>query len=250
MPTTPADQPLSGLGVLVTRPPDQAETLCRLIETAGGTPWRLAAMEIRPLPMAAPVVLDGYDMAIFISANAVQHGLAQLRGQTRYACVGAATARALANVGIERILVPEAGFDSESLLALEPLREIRGQRVLIVRGRDGRETLAQGLRQRGATVDYLEVYERVAAQTDTKPVLRAWQRGAIDLATITSADLLEHLANLLGDEGMALLRATPTVVFGPRLAEKARAMGIEQVQPAPSNDDTGLLQGLVALSSR
>ena len=72
--------PLSGLGVLVTRPDHQAGSLCQLIESRGGTPIRYPALLIRePRDWASALaVFDGladYDLAIFTSANAVERAL-------------------------------------------------------------------------------------------------------------------------------------------------------------------------------
>jgi uroporphyrinogen-III synthase len=71
---------LGGRGILVTRPAHQAEPLCGLIEAAGGRALRFPVMEIRPAADQPAVQADlarlaGYDLAIFVSANAVQYTL-------------------------------------------------------------------------------------------------------------------------------------------------------------------------------
>ena len=66
--------PLSGLGVLVTRPKDQAEPLCRLIEAAGGRALKLPGLVIAPATDSAAarrLLAADSDLLIFISRNAV-----------------------------------------------------------------------------------------------------------------------------------------------------------------------------------
>jgi uroporphyrinogen-III synthase len=79
--------PLEGLGVLVTRPRDQALALCRLLEAQGARPLRFPAMEIHPLaeprgPAEHGAAVAGFDIVVFTSANAVKYG-ARLLAQTR-----------------------------------------------------------------------------------------------------------------------------------------------------------------------
>ncbi|MEA3242729.1 MAG: uroporphyrinogen-III synthase, partial [Pseudomonadota bacterium] len=44
----PSAAPLQGVGVLVTRPAHQADSLCELIRQQGGTAIRFPVLEIRP----------------------------------------------------------------------------------------------------------------------------------------------------------------------------------------------------------
>ena len=71
--------PLSGVGVLVTRPELQAMPLCRLLEAQGASTLRLPAVEIKPLGDRRALAmrlgaLESFDVIIFTSANAVRFG--------------------------------------------------------------------------------------------------------------------------------------------------------------------------------
>src|SRR5262245_11815258 len=136
-------EPLRGRTVLVTRPAHQASVLAQLIEDAGGRCVLFPAIAIEPPadPHAAALLLHeagSFDFAIFASANAVERafvltpGLA--RGLRNVFAIGTATARALSAYGIEEVTVPEDAADSEALLRLPALQELRGRRILIVRG--------------------------------------------------------------------------------------------------------------------
>jgi uroporphyrinogen-III synthase len=144
---------LSGVRVLVTRPQRQAGELVRRIEQAGGEALVFPVMEIQSRSDAADVQerlaqIDRYTLAIFISANAVEDGLAALASaggslsHLRIAAVGRATAAALQAAGQTVQLVPDSACTSEALLAMPPMQFMQGERVLIFRGEGGRELLA------------------------------------------------------------------------------------------------------------
>jgi len=112
--------PLTGLTVLVTRPAAQCAMLCAEIEGRGGSAIAFPAVEIEPVAVqAAAVAAADYDLVVFVSVNAVEHGAQQVikSARTRIAAIGRATAAALAAAELAADIVPEAGFNSEALLA-------------------------------------------------------------------------------------------------------------------------------------
>jgi len=242
------DHELDGLHVLVTRPPGQAEKLSTGIRQLGGNPLPLPLLEISPVVPAdnqLQSALTQIDLVIFISANAVEHGLLYLNplpAQVQVAAIGQATAEHLHVAGIEVTLVP-ARFDSEGLLALPQLQDLQGKVVLIVRGVGGREKLAQTLRQRGAHVSYLEVYQRTCPAWRDVDVARALRA---DIITITSGEALENLATLACRPGAGALWSKPLLVFHERIASHARELGFKltPVVAAQPGDDA-LLDALV-----
>ncbi len=250
------ERPLEGLAVLVTRPADQAEGLCALLEAAGARPVRLPLLEIEPLGQEAPAAellrrSGHWDWLIFVSANAVRYALDLSGGaswasaRTRVAAVGAATARALAAAGIQVDLIPKAQFNSESLLAAPEMAEMAGRRVLIVRGEGGRELLAEALRARGAALAYAEVYRRRRAEVDAAALAALWGSGGIGLAVATSGEVLDHLMAILGEAGVAFAVSTPLAVIGARVGRLARDRGWRQVIVAEQASDAELAEAIV-----
>jgi uroporphyrinogen-III synthase len=246
-------QPLAGRTVLVTRPAHQAVALAQAIRAAGGTAFEFPALEIEPVSLdelSVPLVrLAEADIAVFISPNAAQFGMAAIRasdalpGAIRVFAVGPGTARALQAQGVSGVITPD-GRDSEALLALPQLQDVAGKRVVIVRGVGGRVLLAETLRKRGARVDLMECYRRLRPHADAAPLLARWQAGGIDAVTVTSAETLHNLAAQLGEAGMPLLAATPLFAPHEKIAEAARRFGIAPVITTPGGDD-GLVDGLV-----
>lgn len=218
---------LAGIGVLVTRPEHQAEPLASAVEAAGGRAIRFPAIEITPRPTAAiatdAAMLQPPDIAIFVSANAVLYGLGYT-GAARIAAVGPATAAAIEAAGRQVDIQPEGGFDSEHLLAEAELNDVAGKVIRIIRGQAGRELLAETLRARAATVEYLAVYARGAPRPDPATLddlEAAWQRGDITAVTVMSVETLLNLLSLLPDELENRLRETLLVTPAERVIIEA-----------------------------
>ncbi len=223
------EQPLAGLGVLVTRPEPEGGALAGALTDAGARPWQLPGVEIRS---HAPEE-DGLDRArasldtalfVFVSRNAVRFGLPALGGvPTRALAVGPATAAELAAAGVT-VVSESAGFDSEALLTLDLLAEPLDEEIWIVRGVGGRALLGDTLSARGANVSYLEVYRRTPPDPEPAVLaetLAAWRHGGIGVVTATSVEILDNLRNLLGSEYADLLSGTPLVTASERVVQRA-----------------------------
>lgn len=254
MSSIPRSRDLAGIQVLVTRPTAQAEGLCEGIRQSGGIPVRFPVIEIRfiaPDPAFSQSVqgLQPQDRVIFVSANAVS-GLSRacrklgldLPRTSRIAAIGPATARALEQTGLPPTLIPQQGFTSEALLAMEDLHGVRGERIFIVRGTDGRSTLADTLSARGARVTYLETYRRERPQAPRTVVLEALERGEIDLLTATSGEALDNLCELTRTLSPKTMQRIPIVVGGHRVAGLARDRGFRHVITAPDPSDAAMLE--------
>lgn len=259
MPRPESAPDLTGVHVLVTRPRGQEQELCDLIRAAGGVSLHYPVLEIEDSPLQGPLEqqlqqLDRFDLVIFISPNAVARGMNLINAHgglppnLRTATIGRGSGRELKRIlGRAPDIVPSQQFNSEGLLALPQLQQMAGQRVLIVRGEGGREVLAETLRQRGAEVEYAEVYRRSRPQVDNTALMRAWARNEIDIIVITSGEGLRNLYDMVGQLGRQWLRKTPILVINERLVALARELGIE---PSPivaaEASDHGIIAAIAA----
>jgi uroporphyrinogen-III synthase len=239
--------PLSGSTILVTRPTAQAESLCLQIQRYGGTPIRFPTITIEPITAA---VADVCDLAVFVSANAVQYGAHLLapNASMRVAAIGKATAAALREAKVQVDYVPESGFTSEALLAHPDLKLEPGMRALIMRGEGGRELLQQSFERAGLSVQTREVYRRVLPQIDIArrdAIEAGWAEEGVDIVILTSVTTLQHLLELLSDRGRALLKNANLLVISDRIGEAASAAGLRgEIIIAAGADDDSILGGL------
>ncbi|MET0377979.1 MAG: uroporphyrinogen-III synthase [Spongiibacteraceae bacterium] len=256
---------LAGLRVLITRPRGRGETLAAAIRAAGGEVAEVPLLAVEPLDPqrdaelcrsvdARLQQLDRYDAIIVISINAVAMGLERASRfwpswptQPRWYAIGSATAEALQQWGVAAS-APARGMYSEALLALPELQHMENQRVLIVRGIGGRETLASVLRARDATVEYAECYRRV------EPVLDLAERTAltapVDVICVNSAETLANLWNNLPESARADVYRRALIVPSARVAEKAHELGFQYVITAANAGTAATLDALAGIKKR
>lgn len=253
---------LTGLRVMVTRPASQVGSLLENLKAKGIIPFLFPLLEIRDYePPGIHALLDrlaDYDMLIFISPSAVQFGLNkiqnrhQIPGTIRLAAVGKGSARELEDrLGKAPDIYPQHDAGSEALLAEPEMHDIAGKKILIIRGRGGRELLAKTLTQRGAEVDYAEVYERCPPQGDTGPLETRIRAHQIDIILVTSRDALQNLCTIVNPELVPALRTIPILVIHPRQAEAVQNQGF--IHPpilAHDGSDAAIIEALTSWNYR
>jgi uroporphyrinogen-III synthase len=245
--------PLSGRGIVITRPREHAPALADLIRAAGGNPVLFPTIEILPPEnpeTTAGVIasLEKFQLAIFISPTAVLQGLGMVGAsrswpeRLRAAAVGKGTAGALEERGFRDVISPAKGADSEALAELTELQDLRGRSVVIFRGQGGREWLRSELQARGARVEYAECYRRARPQADARGLLASWQSGGVEAVSITSAEGLANFFGMLGPTGGRYLRATPVFVPHPRIEAAARKHDIREIVVTGRGDDRAVAE--------
>lgn len=251
---------LAGTTVLVTRPREQSSELCQALQQTGARVILLPTLSIEPIPIAALqrnliLDLDRYQFVICVSPNAARLGLEALADywpqwpvQQQWFAVGPATGTAMADWGLN-LKVAQQGATSETLLDWPELQELSDHKILILRGEGGRETLADTLRQRGASVDYLELYRRMAPAEDPAPLLAALQQPDPLILTVTSGDGLRNLMTMVGPR-LPRLQACPLVVVSGRLAEFARQQGFHDVTQAQSPAASDMIKAIGAIQQQ
>jgi uroporphyrinogen III methyltransferase/synthase len=201
------------------------------------------APAIRTVSLEATVPsLREYDHVIISSPNGARELLARVRDARELAGVvvaamGPGTARALRELGIAADVVPERSV-AEGMVEALAAADVR--RVLLVRGREGRDVLPEALRERGAEVDLLHLYETVAEPLSGDALAAA--TGA-DYVTFTSASTVRHFASACGG---SLPDGPKLASIGPATSAELRAHGREPDLEADPHTPDGLVATLLA----
>lgn len=240
---------LTGARVLVTRPAEQADPLCRLLEKHGASVTRLPLQVIEPTRQstAAATQLQQSRAAlawIFTSANAVRFARSLDAGVwPPCIAVGAATAAALQQLASVTATVPPQRYDSEGVLALPELQDVRDHDVVIVTGEGGRDAIETGLTERGARVTRIEVYRRVALPHAPDRIEHALRD--VDAIVVTNGEALQQLVARTPDEARAHLFGLQLVVPSQRVVEQALELGFTTAPLVPEQiGDAGYLRAL------
>ncbi len=251
----PANSPLAGKRVVVTRAREQAEDFCRALEARGARPVLIPTIEIRdPESWAA---LDGalallaeFDYLLVTSANGVRKLLERMRAaglvpgaleRLTVGAIGPSTAAELRDAGVRVDFVPQE-YRAEGLLESLAGREVRGKAFLVPRAAVARDLVPRVLSERGARVEVVEAY-RTATPNFAPGEVERLLTPRPHAATFTSSSTARHFAQLLGARPLAeALEGVAVVSIGPVTSDTLRQLGVTvSVEAAEST-----LPGVVA----
>lgn len=246
-------RPLHGRRVVVTRARAQASGLAATLRELGAEVVELPAIRIEPRidtdeVRAVAGALGVYELICLTSPNGVQLLFEALENAgvdaralagVTVAAIGPGTARALADRGVLADVVPER-FVAEGLIEALEDTEVAGARVLVARAAEARDVLPDALRERGAEVEVVALYETVREEPGESEIEAAQ---SADYVTFTSSSTVTNLTAALGDR---FPRAARIVSIGPITSETVREAGLEVDVEAGRHDIDGLLAALLA----
>lgn len=251
---------LHGVCVVVTRPVGEGRALTNKARAAGARPLGLPGLSLRATNDMAVMrehlreVAATAQVAIFTSPAAVRFAFRllptiPLQPGTQVFVPGAGTQRALARHGL-RATAPPQRSDSEGLLALPGLADVRGQSIVLIGAAGGRELIAPTLRTRGATVESIDVYERLPPRLTQHHFDALAQASDPLIMLVSSGAALAHLVRLLPAPLLARLRRQPLVLSSARLAAFAHEQGFVQTLVASSALADDLLDAAAKVLAR
>ena len=243
--------PLNGRRILLTRAkPDDA--IARALRTAGAQVDALALTVSTPLDSAqldaarARLADGGYAWVVFSSwraARAVVSGLprARLLG-TRIAAVGEATARWISDhAGVSADLT--GAGSAAALLECFPAAASGARPVLIPRSAAAPNTLPDGLRSLGWSVEAVDAYTTTPADAADIPddIAGNFRAGHYDAAVLTASSQARALPPLLGMPPPS----TRVVTIGAPTAATARRQGIAVAARSSSPTPDAIVRALI-----
>ena len=243
-------RPLHGKRVVVTRARAQASGLAATLNELGADVVEAPTIRIEPRPVEGPVAetvdaIGDYDVVCVTSANGADLLLDALTARGRdaralagvtVAAIGPGTAAALERRGVRADVVPERSV-AEALLESLASVELSGKRVLVARPAEAREVLPDGLRERGAEVDEVELYSTVEELV-----------GEVTLAEVAKADYVTFASSSSVKrflDATTLPDGARVVSIGPVTSTTVRERGLEVHVEAERNDIDGLVEALI-----
>jgi uroporphyrinogen III methyltransferase/synthase len=260
-PSTEVRLPLRGRKIVITRAREQLDGFVSALRDLGATPIECPAICITPLTDpseldAAIHRLDSYDWVIFTSVNGV-HAFARRMvardkdisalQNLKVGVIGPATRVAVEELGFSPSFMPDM-YVAEAII--EQIGNVQGERILLPRADIARETLAIGLRERGALVDEVAAYHTLHGETSTDLVVLL-RSGEVDAITFTSSSTVRYTIQGLVSTGLSeaevrtLLERTAIVCIGPITAGTAQEYGLPVVAVAEEYTIDGLVAALI-----
>ena len=230
---------LNGLRILNTRPQEQALSLNQEILKVNGISIDFPTLKIKatsPNWIKSLPDLNDVEIALFISANAVKYTFTLLEKNKRkwpeqihVIAIGQSTAQALEHKGIrvtERPLLP----DSEHVLKLPSLQQIKHKKLILFKGEGGRPLIEEYLQAQRAQLIVLSVYKRALPTINHQFSNSLWREDAVDIILLTSEESIHNLFKLFSQEAHGWLKNKPCVVISERLAQTALTLGIKKIK--------------------
>jgi len=254
-------QPLSGRRIVVTRTRDQASELAARLSALGAEAIELPVIRISKeirLEALADVMLElgGYDWLVFTSANGVRHFFDEFfrlfddiraLGLMRIACVGDATAKAVAALHLRIECQPKTATAEALAIALIATGSLDSARILLITGNLNRDTLVHKLEEARAIVDRLQVYKTESVELTADPVAADFRARGADAVLFASSSSAQSFA----EQGavLALAPGAKRPLFGsigPQTSEAMRGCGIKVDFEAAQPGLDELIEALVA----
>ncbi|HAT39365.1 uroporphyrinogen-III synthase [Polynucleobacter necessarius] len=268
--------------IVVTRPSGQArqliEMLTRAIEDSGVSKRSLLEIISLPLLTITPKsdehlaihiqsALSNADLAIFVSPNAIESVMRLFERDWQEVAkrvipigvMGGSSRLALKNHGIGEeelptpIIIPKNNeqWDSEGLWnELQALNsDWRNKKIVIFKGEDGRDWLAEILKKAGATVEPISTYSRVPLDIENPAWQAIWEiefRNSLWL--LTSSEAVRYLGEVIRDQFTQNLSAASALCLHHNISDAAELIGFGEVFTSEPGDEALIKSALAWLS--
>jgi uroporphyrinogen III methyltransferase/synthase len=232
-------KPLFGRRIIITRARAQAGDFVELLESYGAEVIEFPTIELQPVGDSAALdeaiaQISVYDWVIFTSVNAVEYFYrrlwengkdARVLGHSRICAIGPKTVEALEQMGIRADYVPS---QSRGTAIVAEMENVSGQRILLPRAKIAPDDLPNGLRDKGANVNVISIYDTVKPENVQREAIEAdLLSGKIDMVTFTSSSTVTNFLEMFAQHSpTVLLNKVHIAVIGPSTATTIQQHGL------------------------
>jgi uroporphyrinogen III methyltransferase/synthase len=255
---------LYGIRALITRTRSQSSYLSGLMSEEGAEVIEVPTIDIHPLPIDAAAQrrmsqLSQYDWVVFTSSNAVNIFMNNLKAAgenpdlagVKVACVGESTAKVLREYGVKADMVPQ-DYKQEGLVSAFQKLPVKGQKILLVRAKKGRDLLMNFLKKKGAFVDFWPLYENKIPPGTKERLHRLFkEEGGVDILIFASSSSADNFYGLFTpSERRRWLKELPVAAMGPVTAASVKKWGGKVAVMPKKYTMPDLIQGLSRWAKR
>ncbi len=243
----PHAEKIKSFCVMVTRPHPEGEKLCARLRERSMEAIFFPTIEI--VPLAHPDFFNNisdFDKIIFISPQSVHAAASFIKNKkfqnVFFIAMGKGTARVLKEYGLPVNAYPEIA-DSENLLAMSELQDLKNQKIAIVKGENGRELIRQELQKKGADVTVIDAYRRVLPSVSVDNSLDLLRKKTLNVIICTSNEGLKNLKKLLINAWDSLQK-TKVLVISQRMQDYSYELGFQNILLAENASDAAIFERL------
>ncbi|MEO6873524.1 MAG: uroporphyrinogen-III synthase [Opitutaceae bacterium] len=232
---------LTGRRIVLTRASDQNSELHAKLAALGAEVVELPLIRVSKsvknddLAEVFPE-LGGYDWIAFTSANGVRYYFEEFfrvfddirsLGLIRIACIGEATAKAIAALHLRVECQPSVATAESLADQLVKTGSLDNAKILVVTGNQNRETLVTKLEEARAIVDTLQVYQTDKTDLSADPAAADFRAKGADVILFASSSAVQSFADQARALQLAQDARRPIAgSIGPLTSETMKKIGL------------------------
>jgi uroporphyrinogen-III synthase len=232
-----ANKPLQNRTILITRAEEQGHSFAEQVVKLGGTPIVIPLIAFQPahlsiLEQKLLVNLHQFHWIIFTSVKGVEYFFKLYETlndghpsiQSKFAVVGKKTKEALVKKGYSASVIPSE-YVAEGLLRDFQNINVKNEKMLYIKGNLSRNVIPDKLKEQGANVSELIVYETICPPR--RQELTEVLEKDLDVITFTSPSTIKHFVDLLeGAAWQSWIQGIVVCCIGPITEKSAREYGM------------------------
>ncbi|MCW5196732.1 uroporphyrinogen-III synthase [Buchnera aphidicola (Pemphigus obesinymphae)] len=229
--------------ILITRPLPDGKKLVSMLHAVGIKSYFLSLIKFRPGVELKKLLnkinkLKNKDMIFSLSKQAIYYANVYLNKNNitwpsfvKYYAIGPKTGSILHKYSGHNIVYPEKKYNTEKLISLLNIKEIRNKSAIILQNKYGRTLLQERLINYGVKVNKIECYEIIFNKIDHVKIGKKLKENNIKTLVITSGLILKQFYKiiLISEKNKWILNCK-IIVVSNRLANLAFQLGWNNIK--------------------